>query len=74
LSKNRPAKTSHHSRKPKPESPSPQSAIQPIRKLQSERLRRQQRRRPRSVRGLIRRTPFLSQQHSSKFFDIFVTD
>ncbi|MDH6650492.1 UNVERIFIED_ORG: hypothetical protein M2312_005167, partial [Rhizobium esperanzae] len=32
-----------------------------------------QRRRPRSVSGLIEPTPFPSQQPYQKFFDIFVT-
>ncbi|MDO3435859.1 hypothetical protein QWJ46_24625, partial [Rhizobium sp. CBN3] len=45
----------------------------PLEFLKSERLRRQQRRRPRSVSGLIELTPFLSQLPSQKFFDIFVT-
>ncbi|WP_210161337.1 hypothetical protein, partial [Rhizobium leguminosarum] len=45
----------------------------PLGFLQNERLRRQQRRRPRSVSGLIELTPFPSQHTKQKFFDNFVT-
>ncbi|MCH4547837.1 hypothetical protein MK632_23980, partial [Rhizobium changzhiense] len=45
----------------------------PLEFHQNERLRRQQRRRPRSVRGLIELTPVDSQHTKQKFFDIFVT-
>ncbi|WP_221129411.1 hypothetical protein, partial [Rhizobium lentis] len=61
--------------KPAPNlSPEHKPAIaNPLEFLKSERLRRQQRRRPRSVSGLIEPTPFPSQHTKQKFFDIFVT-
>ncbi|WP_221129315.1 hypothetical protein, partial [Rhizobium lentis] len=54
--------------KPAPNlSPEHKPAIaNPLEFLKSERLRRQQRRRPRSVSGLIEPTPFPSQQRFSK--------
>ncbi|WP_222373482.1 hypothetical protein, partial [Rhizobium leguminosarum] len=45
----------------------------PLEFHQNERLRRQQRRRPRSVSGLIELTKLIRQHTQPKFFDIFVT-
>jgi hypothetical protein len=73
LSKNRPVRPGRNSSPLNPKVQETISIAANLKKLRSEGHRRQQRRRPRSVRGLIRPTPFPSQHIQTMFFHNFVT-